>query len=121
MKTGHKTLVLRGLRLQASLGILPKEINQPQPIEVNVELSLGEQALVPDFDAIHQVLDYRHVREAIITTCTANHVSLLETLIGNVACALMALPGVIGAKVAITKLEIFEDCDITIQMETGEW
>ena len=120
-RKGYKTLALEGLQLLASLGILPEEINQSQPIEVNVELNLGEQRLVPAKDAIDEVLDYRRVREAIIKTCTTAHVNLLETLIGQVASALMALPGVLGVRVCITKLEVFDDCAVTVQMEAGEW
>ena len=31
------------------------------------------------------------------------------------------LPGVIGARVKIAKLEIFDDCEVAIRMEGGEW
>jgi len=34
---------------------------------------------------------------------------------------LMQLPGVIGARVKIAKLEIFDDCEVAIRMEGGEW
>lgn len=121
IQKGYKTFALEGLQLEASLGILPEEINQPQPIEVNAELNLGEQPLLPKDDAIDQVLDYRRVRDAIIKTCSTTHVNLLETLAGQVVLALMALPGVKGARVCITKLEIFDDCVITVQLEAGEW
>ena len=121
IKTGHKTFALEGLQLLASLGILPEEIDQPQPIEVNAELNLGEQPLLPKGDNIDQVLDYRRVRDAIVSTCSTTHVNLLETLVGKVVLALMALPGVQGARVCITKLEIFDDCEITVQLEAGDW
>lgn len=116
-----KTLSLKGLRFSSSLGILPQEIGSPQPIEVDAELNLGIQPLVPGHDAIHEVLDYRKVRNAIIETCTSEHVFLLETLIGKVASNLMALPGVLGVRVRIAKLEIFDDCEVAIHIETGQW
>jgi dihydroneopterin aldolase len=28
---------------------------------------------------------------------------------------------VVGARVKIAKLEIFEDCEVAIRMETGQW
>ena len=34
---------------------------------------------------------------------------------------LMQLPGVLGVRVKIAKLEIFEDCEVAIRMETGQW
>jgi dihydroneopterin aldolase len=119
--TGHQTLTLTGLRFDANLGILESEKLAPQPIQVDAELSLGTQPLLPTDDDINHVLDYRKVRQIIISECTAEHVNLLETLIGKLAHRLMQLPGVLGVRVKIAKLEIFEDCEVAIRMETGQW
>ena len=119
--TGNQTLTLTGLRFNASLGILESEINAPQPIQVDAELSLGAQPLLPHDDDIHHVLDYRKVRQIIINECTAEHVNLLESLIGKLAHRLMQLPGVLGVRVKIAKLEIFDDCEVAIRVETGKW
>jgi 7,8-dihydroneopterin aldolase/epimerase/oxygenase len=119
--TGHQTLTLTGLRFDANLGILDSEKIAPQPIQVDAELSLGTQPLLPHDDDINHVLDYRKVRQIIISECTAVHVNLLETLIGKLAHRLMQLPGVLGVRVKIAKLEIFEDCEVAIRMETGQW
>ena len=78
----------------------------PQPIQVDAELSLGTQPLAPRDDDILHVLDYRKVRQIIIDECTAEHVNLLESLIGKLAQRLMQLPGVMGVRVKIAKLEI---------------
>ena len=118
---GKNTLTLIGLRFNASLGILELEKSAPQPIQVDAELNLGEQPLLPHDDDIGRVLDYRKVRQIIINECTAEHVNLLETLIGKLANRLMQLPGVLGVRVKIAKLEIFEDCEVAIRVETGEW
>ena len=45
---------------------------------------------------------------------------LLESLIGKLAHLLMQLPGVLGVRVKIAKLEIFEDCEVAIRVETSE-
>ncbi len=119
--TGNQTLTLTGLRFDANLGILDSEKTAPQPIQVDAELSLGAQPLLPHDDDIHHVLDYRKVRQIIINECTAEHVNLLETLIGKLAHRLMQLPGVSGVRVKIAKLEIFDDCEVAIRMEVGEW
>ncbi|WP_299514735.1 dihydroneopterin aldolase [uncultured Limnohabitans sp.] len=123
MKTpaGHQTLELTGLRFDANLGILEHEKIEPQPIQVDAELNLGTQPLLPSDDDITSVLDYRKVRKIIIDECTAEHINLLETLIGKVSNRLMQLPGVLGVRVKIAKLEIFEDCEVAIRMETGQW
>ena len=121
LATGKQILTLSGLRFSASLGILAHERTQPQPIQVDAELNQGRQPLLPHDDDIGHVLDYRKVRQIIIDECTATHINLLETLIGKVTTRLMQLPGVIGARVKIAKLEIFDDCEVSIRMQGGEW
>ncbi|NBO14148.1 MAG: dihydroneopterin aldolase [Betaproteobacteria bacterium] len=121
MTKGHQTLSLSGLRFDANLGILDHEKASPQPIQVDAELNMGSQPLHPKDDEITHVLDYRKVRAIIIDECTAEHVNLLETLIGKLADRLMQLPGVVGVRVRIAKLEIFDDCEVAIRMETGLW
>jgi len=120
-KQGLQVLSLTGLRFDANLGILEHEKTSPQPIQVDAELNQGTQPLLPCDDDIDHVLDYRKVRKIIIDECTAEHVNLLETLIGKLANRLMQLPGVLGVRVKIAKLEIFEDCEVAIRMETGQW
>ena len=118
---GTQILTLTGLRFDASLGILEHEKSAPQPIQVDAELSLGSQPLLPLNDDIYDVLDYRRVRQIIITECTAEHANLLESLIGKLAHRLMQLPGVRGVRVKIAKLQIFDDCEVAIRVETGQW
>ncbi|MDM0088168.1 MULTISPECIES: dihydroneopterin aldolase [unclassified Variovorax] len=118
---GTQILTLNKLRFDASLGILDQEIDTPQKIQVDAELNLGSQPLLPADDDIMHVLDYRKVRRIIIEECTAVHVNLLESLIGKLAHRLMQLPGVLGVRVKIAKLEIFDDCEVAIRVETGQW
>ena len=118
---GTQILTLTGLRFDANLGILDAEKTAPQPIQVDAELRLGSQPLTPRDDGILHVLDYRKVRQIIIDECQAEHVNLLESLIGKLASRLMQLPGVLGVRVKIAKLEIFDDCEVAIRIETGQW
>ncbi len=119
--SGTQILTLTGLRFDANLGILDHEKTAPQPIQVDAELNQGPQPLLPHDDDISHVLDYRKVRQIIIDECTAEHVNLLESLIGKLTRRLMQLPGVIGVRVKIAKLEIFDDCEVAIRMESGVW
>jgi 7,8-dihydroneopterin aldolase/epimerase/oxygenase len=118
---GSQILTLTGLRFNANLGILEHEKASSQPIQVDAELNLGTQALVPVDDEINHVLDYRKVRQIIIEECTERHINLLESLIGKVSLRLMQLPGVVGVRVKIAKLEIFDDCEVAIRVESGQW
>ena len=118
---GTQTLNLTGLRFDANLGVLDHEKTAPQPIMVDAELNMGSQPLLPSDDDLMHVLDYRRVRTIIIEECTAQHVNLLETLIGKLCKRLMELPGVQGVRGRIAKLEIFDDCEVAIHMEAGQW
>lgn len=119
--TSTQILALTGFRFQANLGILAHELASSQPIEVSAELNMGEQLELPATDALEAVLDYRKVHSIIIDTCTSIHVNMLESLTGKVCQRLILLPGVIGVRVKIVKLEIFTDCAVSIQKQIGEW
>lgn len=121
LNKGNQILTLRGLRFNANLGILDHEKTAPQPIEVDAELNMGSQPLSPHDDDITSVLDYRKVHEIIIKECTEKHINLLESLTGKLCLRLMQLPNVLGVRVRIVKLEIFDDCEVAIRMETGQW
>lgn len=120
-ENNRQVLRITGLRFNATLGILGHEKNNPQPICVDAELNQGVQKLLPSDDDICSVLDYRNVRQIIIDECVVVHVNLLETLIGKLSNRLLSLHGVIGTKITITKLAIFDDCEVSIQMESGQW
>jgi len=118
---GNQILSLKGLRFNANLGILAHEKAAPQAIQVDADLNMGSQPLRPDDDEILNVLDYRKVHTLIIETCTEQHINLLESLTGKLCSALMQLPKVLGARVRIVKLDIFDDCEVSIQLEVGQW
>ncbi|MEK8032423.1 dihydroneopterin aldolase [Ideonella sp. DXS29W] len=114
-------LHLNGLRFGANLGVLAHERDGPQPIQVDAELNLGRQpALARDADLSH-VLDYRKVRQIIIDECTREHTDLLESLLAKLCVRLMGLPGVLGVRIKVAKLEIFDDCEVAIRCEAGVW
>lgn len=120
-RVGRRRIRLSRLHLQAQLGVLAHELQGPQPIEVNAELDLGPQRLLPQGDALAQVLDYRQMHEAIVQVCSSGHVNLLETLVGRIAQRLLQLPGVHGVHVEVTKLKIFDDCEVTVSALTGSY
>lgn len=119
--TSTQILALTGFRFEANLGILAHELASSQPIEVSAELNMGEQLELPVTDQLEAVLDYRKVHSIIIEACNSIHVNMLESLTGKVCQRLLQLPGVIGVRVKIIKLEIFTDCAVSIQKQIGEW
>ncbi len=119
--TGAQMLALSGLRLYSPLGILPREKIAPQLIGVDAEMNLGQQPILPKTDDIAEVLDYRALRNIIIEECTSDHVHLLETLVGKLSSRLLATPGVLGVRLKVAKLTIFDDCEVSVRMEVGSW
>ncbi len=117
----RQILQLTGLRFGANLGVLDHERDGPQPIQVDAELNLGRQPALPRDAEIGHVLDYRKVRQIIIDECTAEHTDLLESLLAKLCVRLMRLPGVLGVRIRVAKLEIFDDCEVAIQTEAGVW
>ena len=121
LENNHRILSINGLRFNANLGILAHEKTAPQAIQVDADLKLSTPPLQDNQDAIVHVLDYRKVHTLIIETCTAKHVNLLESLTGKLCLELMSLPNLVGTRVRITKLHIFDDCEVSIQQQTGQW
>jgi len=117
----QQVIHITGLRFGANLGILDFERTGPQPIQVDAEINLGPQAFVSRDSDIGHVLDYRKVRQIIIDECTAEHTDILEALVAKLCTRLMKLPGVVGVRVKVNKLEIFPDCQVAISAETGNW
>jgi len=120
--TGNQTLTLTGLRFNASLGILESERWSPSPSRLTPSRAWAASLCCRRDDEINHVLDYRKVRQIIIDECTAEHVNLLETLIGKLSPPPDAAARcVLGTRIKIAKLEIFADCEVAIRMETGHW
>lgn len=117
----RQVIHLQGLRFRANLGVLDFERTGPQPIQVDAEVNLGALPVVARDADIGHVLDYRRVRTVIIDECTAEHTDLVEALLGKLCNRLMSLPGVVGVRIKLTKLEIFPDCEVAISTEVGAW
>lgn len=120
-RNNRQVIHITGLRFGANLGVLDFERQGPQPIQVDAEVNLGAQTIVSRDADIGHVLDYRRVRTIIIDECTAEHTDLLEALLGKLCVRLMKLPGVVGVRLKVTKLEIFPDCQVAISAECGQW
>ena len=64
--TGSQILTLNGLRFEANLGILESELAAPQPIQVDAELHLGVQPLLPSDDDINHDLAHFADRKSVV-------------------------------------------------------
>ena len=101
--TGDR-IELRGLRVLGRCGVLPIEVEQDQPLELDLDLSvdLGPAGASDD---LADTVDYGAVCAAVERTVSAGHVALLERLAAMVAEAVLAVdPRVSGVDIAVRKL-----------------
>jgi dihydroneopterin aldolase len=95
---------LRGLRLTGRVGVLPIEVEQDQPLELDLDLTvdLGAAGLSDD---LADTVDYGAVCAAVERTVAAGHVALLERLAALVADAVLAMdPRIAAVDVSVRKL-----------------
>ncbi len=104
-RTRH--VFLRDMVLHASIGWYPHEHGTPQRIQVNVDLQVDEGDGTDD--ALHRVVSYENVADAVRRIAGTGHVKLVETLAERIAEACLADPRVRVARVQVAKLDVFPD------------
>lgn len=105
------TIFFERLAIEARVGVLPRELKNTQRIYVDADISVQQTKDVDDLD-IKTVLDYRHLRQAIIEECTRKHVHLVEALGQMIANRLLNdFSDVLAIKLRISKPSAFDDCD----------
>ena len=72
-------IFVRGLMIQASIGVHPHEYESTQPVIIDVELDMGGMDLPKD-DRLAETLDYGVVAEKAEEIALEAHVQLVETL-----------------------------------------
>ena len=96
-------IFVKGLRIQASIGVHPHEYESTQPIIIDVELDMADMVL-PQQDRLAETLDYGLVAEKCEEFALEAHVQLVETLAERIAdWALKADPRVQSVAVRIAK------------------
>lgn len=96
-------IFVRGLELQASIGVHPHEYESTQLIVIDIVLDMGAM-VPPDEDKLIQTLDYALVAEKAAGFAQEAHVQLVETLAHRIAAwALDEDPRVRSCTVSIAK------------------
>ena len=83
-KTYSTTIFVRGLELQASIGVHPHEYESTQLIVIDIELDMGAMK-PPNEDKLVETLDYAFVSEKAAEFAQEAHVQLVETLAHRIA------------------------------------
>lgn len=71
-------IVLRAMRFQALVGILPHELTTTQPIEIDLNVSVGPG---------ESVVDYRRLYDAAAKVVDSGHIGYLEDIAERVAAS----------------------------------
>ena len=100
---------MRNFALSARLGIHDFE-RAPQRVLVNVDLYL-DPAMLPKHDRIAEAVDYDAVRADIVALAASRHFNLQETFVDAILDLCLARPGVVAARAASAKPEIYEDVE----------
>jgi dihydroneopterin aldolase len=106
-----RRIQIRRLRAHASIGVLPHESKLKQPLVIDVDVYVDRQATTPAHDRIDEVLDYRTIRKSVLDRISASHTNLLETMCGQLAADILALPAVKAVRVHIDKPNAFDDAE----------
>lgn len=77
-------IFVRGLLIQASIGVHAHEHEATQPVIIDIELDMGGMELPKD-DRLHETLDYGLVAEKAEELALEAHVQLVETLAERIA------------------------------------
>ena len=100
---------IRGLRLNAQVGVYEEEKHYPQRLLLDLELVVQLTDNSPD--KISQVVDYGALASSIRTLALQQHTELLETLAEQIAQLCLRDPRVTRVDLRLEKPDIFSDAD----------
>ena len=93
------TVIVRGLEVQAAIGVHAHEHGRLQPLVVDVELDLGAGPIHRRSDT----LDYEGVARVARELAGGEHIALVETFAERVALACLEDARVLAVKVRVEK------------------
>ncbi|MGH7021073.1 MAG: dihydroneopterin aldolase [Brevundimonas sp.] len=93
------TVIVRGLEVQAAIGVHAHEHGRLQPLVVDVELDLGAGPI----NRLSDTLDYEGVARVARELAGGEHIALVETFAERVALACLDDARVLAVKVRVEK------------------
>ncbi|MGF1543956.1 MAG: dihydroneopterin aldolase [Parvularculaceae bacterium] len=105
-----RRVFMRGLKIDAEIGVYPEEVGRRQPISVSIDLDV----VAPDGptdDRFDQVVCYNRVSNAARDIASKGHIKLVETLAERILDHALDHPMVVGAAVRVEKLTAVDGAD----------
>ena len=115
MKGNNRKILINNLIIHASVGVYEHEKQNTQKLIVNVELLLSNDS-EPKYDNLEATQDYSQFRKCLIDIIKSQHFHLLEVLVEKIHSNLMINSYILGAKVKISKPDIFNDCEVAYEL-----
>jgi dihydroneopterin aldolase len=106
-----RRIFLRNYVVDANIGIHEHEKRGAQRLALNVDLYVALAMSTPRHDRLHEVVDYDFVRLTIRNRIAQGHINLQETLVDDLARALLCHPAVRAVRVSSEKPDVYEDVD----------
>ena len=107
----YRRLFLRGLTVQAQIGIHDFELQAAQRLIIDVDLYVSFAGTTPKDDRIDEVVDYDFVRAVVHGRVAQGHINLQETLCDDILTRLLENTGVMAARVSTRKPDVYPDCE----------
>lgn len=98
------TVFVRGLRAEARVGVKLDELSRHQPIEIDIEIELGDLTAAARSEQLADTLDYEQLASRARAIVAERHFPLVESLAGAIAQDLARRPRVHSVRVRLHKL-----------------
>ena len=98
----HDIIFVRDLTFDTIIGVLPQERTTPQPITINLEVSVDTRAAARS-QALEDTLDYAGLAAAVKNLTIESKCLLVETLAEKIADLTLTFKGATAVQVEITK------------------
>jgi len=107
----HRRLFLKGLNVDAHIGIHDFEKGKSQKLLIDVDLYVLEAESKPKSDALDEVVDYDFIRQVVMKRIQKGHINLQETLCDELVDLFLAHPKVMAVQLSTRKTEVYPDCE----------
>jgi len=105
-----RRLFLRDYEIDMSIGWHAFEKQAEQRVLLNIDVFVPLALSTPSRDHLSEVVDYDFIRSTIAARIGQGHIHLQETLVDDVACALLAHDAVLAVRVSSEKPDVYPDC-----------
>ena len=107
MSLKQRVIFVKGLRLEAAIGVYAHEHGRTQPLIIDAKITLGLHPITQ----LKDTLNYELIGEKARDILKEGHITLVETFCEQLAQSIVQLDQVLRVELTITKPEALRDCD----------